>query len=361
MNAEQVIQFAYSLPRGSFVLDVDASVPMQGITGVFGVSGAGKTSLLRCIAGLESPEKGRLIVGGDVWQDSDAGTWRDAHERRVGYVFQEPNLFSHLDVRGNIDYGLRRRGGDTAIDRDHITGLLGLTSLLDRSPADLSGGEAQRVAIARALLSSPRFVLMDEPLASLDQRRRSEILPYLDRLHAEAAVPIVYVSHNIDEICHLCDHLLVMDAGRVVASGELQSVLVDIDVPVLAGDEAGSVIDGVVADYDDADDLSILRYSGGELLVPGKVAARGSHLRLRIRASDVSLCLEPPDRTTILNIVPVTIDALHEDDGPSVLVRLVTGNDRIVARVTRRSCRQLGLQEGRSVYAQIKSVAVRRA
>jgi molybdate transport system ATP-binding protein len=361
MNAEQVIQLQYSLRRGSFVLDVEANIPMQGITGVFGASGAGKTSLLRCIAGLESPEKGRLVVGGDVWQDSNAATWRDAHERRVGYVFQEPNLFSHLDVRGNIDYGLRRRGGNSAVDKDHITELLGLVSLLDRRPADLSGGEAQRVAIARALLSSPRFVLMDEPLASLDQRRRNEILPYLDRLHAEAAVPIVYVSHNIDEICHLCDHLLVIDAGRIVASGELQSVLVDIDVPVLTGDEAGSVIGGVVAGYDEADDLSTLRYSGGELLVPGKVAARDSHLRLRIRASDVSLCLEPPKSSTILNIVPVTIEALHEDDGPSVLVRLMTGNDRIVARVTRRSCRQLGLEEGGRVYAQIKSVAVRRA
>lgn len=361
MNAAQVIRFHYALERGSFLLDVEANIPMHGITGVFGTSGAGKTSLLRCIAGLEEPQQGTLVVGGKTWQDSASGTWRDPHERRIGYVFQEPSLFVHLDVQGNIDYGLRRRGGNNAIDREHIIDLLGLATLLQRRAEDLSGGEAQRVAIARALLSSPRFVLMDEPLASLDQQRRNEILPYLDRLHAEAAVPIVYVSHNMDEICHLCDHLLVMDAGRIVAGGELQAVLVDIDVPMLAGDEAGSVIDGVVTGYDGDDDLTTLRYSGGELLVPGKIADSNARLRLRIRAIDVSLCLEPPASTTILNIVPATIEALCDDDGPSVLVRLASGNDRIVARVTRRSCRQLGLEPGRRVYAQIKSVAVRRA
>ncbi len=343
------------------MLDVDVDIPMRGITGLFGISGAGKTSLLRCISGLEQPDKGRLVVAGDVWEDTETGVRLDVHERQLGYVFQAPTLFSHLDVRGNIEYGLSRRRNNGAVDKDHIIELLGLGPLLDRSPAGLSGGEAQRVAIARALLCSPRFVLMDEPLASLDQRRKNEILPYLDRLHAEAAVPIIYVSHNVDEICRLCDHVLVMDDGRVVARGDLQSVFVDTDVPVLAGAEAGTVISGVVSDYDSTDDLTTLSYSGGDLLIPGQVAASGAEVRLRIRASDVSLCLEPPSGTTILNIVPAAIEDIREDDGPSVLVRIVSGEDRIIARVTRRSCRELGLQTGGQVYAQIKSVAVRRS
>mgnify|MGYP001824657215 CR=1 FL=1 len=361
MNADRTISLRYQLERGAFCLDVEADIPMQGITGLFGVSGAGKTSLLRCIAGLEEPGAGKLVVAGEVWQDSNAGTSRDVHERQIGYVFQEPTLFSHLDVRGNIEYGLRRRGSNGVVDMDHVVELLGLGPMLDRSPATLSGGEAQRVAIARALLCSPRFVLMDEPLASLDVRRKDEILPYLDRLHAEAAVPIIYVSHNVDEISRLCDHLVVMEGGRVVAEGDLQSVFVGTDVPLLAGDEAGTVIEGVISGYDDTDGLTTLHYSGGDLLVPGQIAASGAALRLRIRASDVSLCLEPPGNSTILNIVPATIENIHEDSGPSVLVRLKSGEDRIIARVTRRSCRELSLQAGERVYAQIKSVAVRRS
>lgn len=361
MNADRTISLSYELRRDEFTLHVDIDIPMRGITGLFGPSGAGKTSLLRCIAGLEQPEKGRLVVAGEVWEDSGTGARLNVHERQLGYVFQAPTLFAHLDVRGNIEYGLRRRENNGAVDKEHIIELLGLGPLLDRSPVALSGGEAQRVAIARALLCSPRFVLMDEPLASLDQQRKNEILPYLDRLHAEAAVPIIYVSHNVDEICRLCDHLLVIDRGRVVADGSLQSVFVDTNVPVLTGAEAGTVISGFVSGYDSADDLTTLRYSGGELLIPGEVAASGAEVRLRIRASDVSLCLEPPGSTTILNIVPATIENIHDDDGSSVLVRLVSGEDRIVARVTRRSCRELGLQENGQVYAQVKSVAVRRS
>jgi molybdate transport system ATP-binding protein len=226
-------------------------------------------------------------------------------------------------------------------------------------PEQLSGGEAQRVAIARALLCAPRFVLMDEPLASLDQSRKDEILPFLDRLHAEAKVPIIYVSHNIDEVCRLCDHLVVVDKGRVVADGELQSVLVRMDVPILSGEHAGSVIQGTAKAYDEHDDLTCLQFSGGDLWVPGRASTDGTALRLRIRANDVSLCRARPEQSTILNIVPAVVAAIQADRGSAVLVRLDLGEEQILSRVTRRSVRELGLQSGDEVFAQIKSVAIR--
>lgn len=357
MSADVVISMHYALRRAAFALDVELELPMHGITGVYGHSGAGKTSLLRCIAGLEQPATGKLIVAGDVWQDGDVS--RAVHDRAIGYVFQEPRLFDHLDVRGNIEYGWRRRQRDGGSDITTVVGLLGLEHLLQRRPDELSGGEAQRVAIARALLCAPRFVLMDEPLASLDQARKNEILPFLDRLHNESSVPIIYVSHNIDEICRLCDHLLVIDDGRIVAEGELQDVLVRTDLPILAGEEAGTVIEGVVGSFDSDDGLLQLRISNGDLWVPGAERAAGSALRLRIRANDISLCRERPDESTILNIVPAVIEAIQETSGPSALVRIRVGDDKLVARVTRRSVRELQLVAGDQVFAQIKSVAVR--
>lgn len=354
-----MINLHYKLQRAEFLLDVNLDLPMKGITGLFGVSGAGKTSLLRCIAGLEQPTAGKLIVAGDVWDDSDTNTARSVRQRNVGYVFQEPRLFEHLSVRANIEYGQKRRKSNGAASLDHVVGLLGLENLLPRHVAELSGGEAQRVAIARALLCAPRFVLMDEPLASLDQSRRDEILPFLDRLHAEAEIPIIYVSHNIDEVCRLCDHLVVIDEGCVAGDGELQDVLVRMDIPALDGDHAGSVIEGRAGQYDANDELTRLEFSGGDLWVPGRAAADGSSLRLRIRASDVSLCRKRPEQSTILNILPAEVEALQHGDGPSMLVRLVLGDDRVLARVTKRSIRDLHLQPGDKVFAQIKSVAVR--
>lgn len=344
MSPGAKIQLNYKLQRGNFVLDINVDVPMQGVTAIFGPSGAGKTTLLRCIAGLEKPA---------------GGTSRSVQERNIGYVFQEPRLFDHLTVRANIEYGQKRRSHDGGPDFDHVIELLGLQKLLSRSPSDLSGGEAQRVSIARALMCSPRFVLMDEPLASLDQARRDEILPFLDRLHVESQVPIIYVSHNIDEVCRLCDHLVVIESGRVVADGELQDVLVRMDIPALGGDQSGSVIEGIARDHDEVDDLTRLAFSGGDLWVPGRAAAEGSPLRLRVRASDVSLCRSMPEQSTILNILPAVVDAIQPGKGPAMLVRVVLGEDRIVARVTRRSIRELGLQPGDKLFAQIKSVAVR--
>lgn len=358
MNA--TVDLHYVFRRTEFSLDVELKIPMQGITGIFGESGSGKTTLLRCIAGLEQPATGQLSINGDAWQDTTQQISRAIHERQIGYVFQEPRLFRHLNVRRNLEYGQRRRRDlQDGVEFDQIVGLLGLDRLIDRTPDELSGGEAQRVAIARALLSAPRLVLMDEPLASLDRARKDEILPFLDRLHTELSIPILYVSHNIDEVCRLCDHLVVMDRGRVLAAGEIQSVLVDLDLPMLGGDEAGSVISGTVEAYDADYDLTRLTFSGGSLLIPGRFGDVQSALRLRIRANDVSLCRSRPDDSSILNIIPITVDEIHIAQGPYALVRLRAGDDFLMSRLTRRSCDELRLKSGDQLLAQIKSVAVR--
>ena len=358
MNA--TVSFHYVFRRTEFSLDVDLKIPMQGITGIFGESGSGKTTLLRCIAGLEQPATGQLSINGDVWQDTTQQMSRAIHKRQIGYVFQEPRLFGHLTVRRNLEYGQRRRHNlKDGIEFDQIVELLGLERLIDRTPDELSGGEAQRVAIARALLSAPRLILMDEPLAALDRARKDEILPFLDRLHTQLSLPILYVSHNIDEVCRLCDHLVVMDRGRILAAGEIQSVLVDLDLPLLGGDEAGSVVSGTVESYDADYDLTRLKFSGGSLLIPGRFGDVQSALRLRVRANDVSLCRNRPDDSSILNIVPITVDEIHIGQGPYALVRLRAGQDFLMARLTRRSCDELRLKLGDQLLAQIKSVAVR--
>ncbi len=351
------ISVRYELQRSDFSLDVDVEIPMRGITGVFGESGAGKTALLRCIAGLERGAAGRLVVADDVWQD--VTTSRPAHEREIGYVFQEPRLFAHLDVRQNIEYG-QRRGRREDVGFDEAVELLGLSCLLDRRVDTLSGGEAQRVAIARALLRSPRVVLMDEPIASLDRARRDEILPFLDRLHAALSIPVIYVSHSIEEVIRLCDYLLVMERGRIVAAGQIQEVLLRADLPLLGGEEAGAIIHARVVTYDPEDGLTKIAFDGVEMWVPGSYPT-GAPLRLRIRANDVSLSRENPETSTVLNVLPACIDSIRGDGESSELVQLTVGSERILARVTRRSRARLNLRPGEQVLAQIKSVAVKNA
>jgi len=360
MNIAATVDLRYALRRGDFGLDVDLSIPVHGITGIYGESGSGKTTLLRCIAGLEASDTGKLVVGGDVWQDAANHVTRAVHEQGIGYVFQEPRLFRHLSVRRNLEYGQRR--SRTRTDEKsfgEMVTLFDLQHLLERSPNDLSGGEAQRVAIARALLRSPGLLLMDEPLAALDQGRKDEILPFLDRMHNELQIPIIYVSHHIEEICRLCDHLMLLHDGRVIAQGDLQSVLVRLDLPLLSGEEAGSVISGKIGAYDTAYDLTHLVFSGGELLVPGRIGAVGEQRRLRIRASDISLCRDLPENSTMLNILPAIIEEIQPATGPMLLLRLKLGSDRIIARITRRSRDKLALRQGDELLAQIKAVAIR--
>ena len=334
----------HALHRGNFTLDVDVRIPSKGITGLFGESGSGKTTLLRCIAGLEK---------------SDDGESLPVHKRGIGYVFQEPQLFPHLDVRDNIRFGLKR-SASPQLDEQQVVRMLGLENLLQRTSTELSGGEAQRVAIAAVLLRSPQLILMDEPLASLDRRRKDELLPYLDRLHDELAVPIIYVSHDIDEVSRLCDHLLLIEGGKIVASGELHEMLSRLDVPILYGRNAGTAIQAMPERYDADYDLTHFRFSGGELLVPGHYDVNTPNLRLRIAASDVSLCVTRPQQTTVLNILPAEVDDI-QPTGPSTdLVRVAVGDEFLLAQVTRLSVARLDLKKGDQVFAQVKSMTVRR-
>ena len=354
------LNIRYALKRAAFSLDVDVEFAMRGITGVFGPSGAGKTTLLRCIAGLERPDSGRLVANGSVWEDTDARVSRAVHKRRIGYVFQEARLFPHMDVLGNLRYGQKRSTPvESAIDLEQAVALLGLGSLLGRAPATLSGGEAQRVAIGRALLRGPELLLMDEPLAAIDDARRGEVLPFIEKLHSDVGVPIVYVSHNIDEICRICDQLAVMDNGRISTQGNLQTVLLQTEVACLSGREAGAVLDAAVESYDSSDKLTHVVAGGSGLWVPGETGPAGTALRLRVRADDVSVCLERPRGTSILNVLDAAIERIQKESSGTALLHLRVGSNVILARVTQRSCNELSLSPGTNLYAQVKSIAVR--
>ncbi len=359
-TTNSTLSIRYQLNRAAFELDVDLDLSMQGVTGLFGPSGAGKTTLLRCMAGLEKSDMGRLVVDGTVWEDSSSGMYVAPHKRQIAYVFQEARLFPHLNVSRNLEYGQRRSDNDDhKLDFDRVVDLLELQDLLDRMPATLSGGEAQRVAIGRALLRSPKMILMDEPLAALDDARKEEVLSYIERLHAELKTPIIYVSHNIDEICRVCDQLVVLEEGRISAQGELQSVLLQTELPILAGKEAGSVLIGKIRDYDETFDLTRIELSAAQLWVPGQFGKSSSEIRLRVRANDVSLCLERPLRTSILNIIEVKVMRVQDETTGSVLVHFCSGTDVFLSRITRRSCTELALKSGMKIFAQLKSVAVK--
>lgn len=332
-------------------LDLDVSLPPRGVTAIFGPSGAGKTSLLRWIAGLE-PAPGELRIDGERWQGE--GFSLPAHRRPVGFVFQEASLFTHLSARGNLRYAQRRARG-AAADWDRVVALLGLASLLDRYPHQLSGGERQRVAIGRALLIRPRLLLLDEPLASLDAAHRQEILPYLDQLHATLDLPILYVSHSLDEVARLSDHLLVLAQGRVSAQGPTLELLPQLQVP--PGEEAGVVLQATVCARDDRWQLLKLCFAGGELWALDDGARIGQSIRVRILARDVSISRDSQTASSILNRLPAQLQAIEEGTAQAFL-RLQLGDSLVLARITRRSVAELGLAVGDRCWAQIKSVAV---
>jgi molybdate transport system ATP-binding protein len=347
------------IARSDFVLDVDLRLPARGVSALFGHSGSGKTTCLRAIAGLERAPGGHVSLGEEIWQDDARGIFVPPHRRALGYVFQEASLFSHLSVRANLEFGLKRvPAGERRFALGPVAEMLGIAALLGRMPAGLSGGERQRVAIARALLCSPRLLLLDEPLAALDLRRRQEILPYLERLHDELAIPIVYVSHSPDEVARLADHLVLLDAGKVVASGPLTGILARIDLPAAFGDETGVVLDTVLAGHEE-DDMSRLQFGGGSLFVGRRVEALGSRLRCRIHARDVSLALERPQRSSIVNLLSAVVTATAATDTPGhVLVQLRAGEAVLLARISERSRRELGIRPGLPVWAQVKAVAL---
>lgn len=347
------------LHRPAFNLQVDLQLPGHGITALFGQSGSGKTTLLRVLAGLEPQAQGRISVLGEVWQDSHATIFRPVYQRAVGYVFQEASLFDHLTVQDNLKFGFKRTPrAQRAQGWDHAVALLGIGHLLKRWPHELSGGERQRVAIGRALASSPRLLLMDEPLAALDAPRKAEILPYLERLQAELSVPIVYVSHAIDEVARLADHLVLLDGGRVLGSGPTDAMLTRLDLPLAHGDTASAVIRAQVSGHEPDYHLTLTEFAGGCLRVPQQALASGQALRIRVQARDVSLTLSPQLGTSILNILPARVTGLSADGPGQVIVGLDAGGTALLARVTRKSSDTLGLVEGLQVYAQIKGVAI---
>lgn len=352
----------FKLDYSGFGLDVDLALPGHGVTAVFGPSGCGKTTLLRCMAGLTHASQGRLVVNGDIWQDENI--FLPVHRRPVGYVFQEANLFRHLTVRRNLDYGRSRAGSNkdtvaSAAAFDRIVALLGIGALLERLPPGLSGGERQRVAIARALLSSPRILMMDEPLAALDQARKNDFLPYLERLHEELDIPIVYVSHAADEVARLADHIVVMDGGRAVAAGPLTETLARLDLPIRLGEDAGVVLHAMIMERDAQWNLARVEFNGGSLWVRDDGHAIGRPVRIRILARDVSIALGENDGTSILNCLPAVVDQLGADGHPALtLARLRLGESHLVARLTRRSADNLALAPGLPVWAQIKAVAL---
>jgi molybdate transport system ATP-binding protein len=344
-----------SLIRPGFALDVDIALPPSGVTGLFGASGAGKTSVLRCVAGLERAQSGAVRIGGETWQDER--TFVPPWKRAVGYVFQDANLFEHLDVRGNLEYARRRSGRPTSVDA--AIELLGIGHLLDRRTASLSGGEKQRVAIARAAASAPRLLLLDEPLASLDTARKTDVLPWLQRLQSELKLAMLYVSHSLDEIARLADTVVLLDRGRVVASGMARDVLSRIDASALLGDDAGALLEGTVAERDDRWQLARIAFDGGSLWLRDGGHSIGQAVRLRVLARDVSIATQEPHGSSIQNILPATVEAVAPDAHPSqVTVRLRCGSSALLARITARAADSLALAPGQQVWAQVKSVAL---
>ncbi|MDR1935347.1 MAG: molybdenum ABC transporter ATP-binding protein [Candidatus Accumulibacter sp.] len=351
----------FQLDYPGFSLAVDLRLPEKGVTALFGPSGSGKTTLLRCIAGLERAPRGFLAVAGEVWQDEDKKHFLPTHQRPLGLVFQEASLFPHLSVRRNLEYGMKRAGHAGGEEFDAMLRLLGIGALLERDPGSLSGGERQRVAIARALLTHPRLLLMDEPLAALDLKRKQEILPYLERLHDELSIPVLYVSHAPDEAARLADHLVLIDNGRAVACGPLMETLARLDLAHAFGEDMGVVLETVVAGHE-ADDLTRLEFPGGKLYISRCDKPLGSRMRCRVRASDVSLALAAHGDSSILNLLSATVIAATPLSTPGhVQVQLRLHGDGaplLLARVTERSRLALDIAPGRSVVAQIKAVAL---
>jgi len=335
-------------------------VPGVGVTAVFGPSGSGKTTLLRCVAGLARAPQGRVCVNDDCWQDSGTGRFVPPHRRSVGYVFQDAALFPHLDVQGNLRYAERRRRARAGgLEAGRVIAWMGIGDLLDRRPDGLSGGERQRVALARALLAGPSILLMDEPLASLDEQARTEILPYLDRLHRELSIPVLYVSHSRAEVVRLADHVVLLERGRVRDAGPVADLATRADLPFGRDAEIGTVAEGVVVGHDDEFGLTLLDIPGGRLRLPDdRVLRSGEKLRVRLLARDVSLTLEPPQRTSILNILPASVLEIRDADSRLPLVRLDAGGTPLWARISRKSVVALGLRPGARVFAQIKGAAL---
>ena len=352
------IKFAAN-STANFTLDIDLHLPGQGIIALFGHSGSGKTTLLRCMAGLQPCANGKMRVNGEVWQDHKTNL--PVHKRGLGYVFQEASLLPHLNVKANLLYALKRAPQQTAQHFEQIVTMLDLTALLSHQPQQLSGGERQRVAIARALLTQPRLLLMDEPLASLDIARKQEIMPYLEKLKASAQVPIIYVSHDINEVVRLADHLVVLEQGKVAANGPINQVLPQIAGLAGLSEDACVILPAVVVSRDPHWHLIqvAVAHTQATLWLRDNQEVIGQAMRIRVLAKDVSVSLSEQQDSSILNRLAARVVGFHHDyDSAMVLVELELQGCCLMARITRRSCAHLQLQVGDEVWAQIKSVAL---
>ncbi|MBB3065403.1 molybdenum ABC transporter ATP-binding protein [Limibacillus halophilus] len=357
-----ILEVSFELDRRGFPLSIDFAAEARGITAIFGPSGAGKTTLINVIAGLIRPDKGKICLAGETLYDSETKLYVPTRGRRIGYVFQDGRLFPHLKVRDNLLYGWRRRGKPVPEHEiDKIVELLGIGSLLMRRPAGLSGGERQRVALGRALLSGPKLLLLDEPLAALDHSRKEEILPYLEGLRDEARVPILVVSHSIEEVTRLADNMVLLNNGKVAASGSVSGIMSRLDLFPLTGRfEAGAVIDCLIERQDSAFNLTELRFDHGSLTVPGLQGRPGDSVRVRIRARDIILALAPLSEVSANNQIAAKVVEIRQDPGPYVDVSLGCGNTTLLARVTRKSKERLNLRPGLDIFAVVKSVTVER-
>ena len=346
---------------GDFLLDARFETG-SGLIALFGRSGSGKTSIVNVIAGLIRPEQGRVTIDGVALVDTARGVFVPRHRRRLGYVFQEGRLFPHLTVQQNLLYGRWfAPQSERRDDLDRVVDLLGIGALLERRPGRLSGGEKQRVAIGRALLANPRLLLMDEPLASLDEARKAEILPYIERLRDQSRVPIVYVSHSIAEVARLASTVVLLSEGKVAAVGPTAEIMHRLDLfPLTGRAEAGAIIEATVERHDETFGLTELRSGAGLWRLPRLDALPGTRLRLRVRARDVMLAKSAPADLSALNILPGVIADMRAGEGPIVEVRLDCGGDVLLARLTRYSVERMGLTPGSPVHALVKSVALDR-
>ena len=357
-DLRHMIEINFKKRYPGLAIDVAVSAPEQGITALFGRSGAGKTSIIQAVAGAVRPDEGRIAIGDRIFFDSAQRVDLPIHERRVGYVFQDSRLFPHLNVRRNLLYGFSRASGEKRITVDAVVDLLGIGQLLDRRPHNLSGGERQRIAIGRALLSQPKLLLMDEPLSSLDPPRKAELLPYIEGLKHEFGLPILYISHAFNEVARIADHLIIVDGGRIVRSGPLLEVASEPELsPLIGRFEAGAILACNVLLHDAAFALSTLTFVGGQLRVPQVDLPVGSALRVRIRARDVAIALSPPVDVSISNQLPGTLVSMTVREGPYVDAAIDIGGQTIRALITKESADRLRLAPGRQVWALIKSVS----
>ncbi len=340
----------------SFILDANFSIPDRGITVVFGPSGSGKTTLLRAIAGLEKSDKGFLKIGDSVWQEGE--NFLATHKRQIGYVFQDASLFDHLDVKGNLNFVIKRAVGLKEDFIESIHNLLEIKSLLNRTTTQLSGGERQRVAIARALLTNPKILLLDEPLSALDMKRKNEILPYLDSIHNDLEIPILYVTHSQSEMSRLADHLLLIEDGHIIGSGPVNDMLTRFDMPLSHGAEAVSIIEAKVVGCEAKFNLMHLEFLGGQFVVPDNGFPVQTKVRIRVVARDVSLTKSKQVDTSILNIFPATVQETVPEGEAQVMVRLEIKETILLACITRKSSYNLRLNKGTKVFVQVKSVAI---